>query len=229
MVPDRNFSGRREDKRLVTGHVCYTADHRLSGAAAAQFFRSDRAHAKIARIDTARARALPGVLAIVTGADLVAAGWKGLPAMAFFKGVGGSSLNVPFRTGLAHERVRFVGEPVALVVAETANIALDAIELIETEYADLPGYVEAGEAVAEGAQGLHDGVANNLALEYEYGNRQAADEAFAKAAHVVRVAVRAQRIAGNPMEPKSCAAKYDTASDSFELWAPTQGTSDLRT
>ncbi len=228
-MPEHQFKGRREDARLVTGRGRYTDDAQLAGEAAGQFLRSDRPHAKIVRIDTAKARALKGVIAILTGADLVAAGWKGLPAMAFFKGVGGSSLTVPFRTGLAHERVRFVGEPVALVVAETAHVALDAVELIETEYEDLPAYVDAGEAIAEGAQGLHDGVANNLALDYEYGDRQAADEAFATAAHVVRVAVRAQRIAGNPMEPKSCAARYDAAGDSFELWAPTQGTSDLRT
>src|SRR6202012_5594900 len=116
---------------------------------------------------------------------LVAAGWKGLPATAFFKGVGGSSLHVPFRTGLAHERVRFVGEPVALVVADTANIAMDAAELIDVEYEDLPGYVEATEAATDGAQTLHDSVPNNLAFEYEYGNQQAADEAFAKADHIV--------------------------------------------
>jgi len=227
-VSDRNFSGRREDIRLVTGHGCYTADQQLAGAAAAHFLRSDRTHAKIVRIDTARARALPGVLAIITGDDLVAAGWKGLPAMAFFKGVGGSSLQVPPRYGLAHERVRFVGEPIALIVAETDYIAQDAAEQIEIEYADLPVLVEAADANAAGAVRIHDDVPDNLALDYEYGNRQAADEAMAGAAHIARAKVRAQRIAGNPMEPKSCAAAYDAATDSFDLYAPTQGTSDLR-
>ncbi len=227
-MPEHQFKGRREDARLVTGRGRYTDDAELTGEAAGQFLRSDRPHAKIIKIDAAKAREIKGVVEILTGADLVAAAWKGLPAMAFFKGVGGSSLNVPFRTGLAHERVRFVGEPVALVVAETANIAMDAAELIEVEYEDLPGYVEASEALTDGAQTLHDGVPHNLAFEYEYGSQQAADEAFSRAAHVVRAEVRAQRIAGNPMEPKSCAAKYDAASDSFELWAPTQGTSDLR-
>src|SRR5215472_11830556 len=186
MVSDRNFSGRREDIRLVTGHGCYTADQQLAGAAAAHFLRSDRAHAKIVRIDTARACALPGVLAIITGDDLVAAGWKGLPAMAFFKGVGGSSLQVPPRYGLAHERVRFVGEPIALIVAETDYIAQDAAEQIEVEYADLPVLVEAADANAAGAVRIHDDVPDNLALDYEYGNRQAADEAMAGAAHIAR-------------------------------------------
>jgi aerobic carbon-monoxide dehydrogenase large subunit len=227
-LSERKFSGRREDVRLVTGHGCYTADQLLDGAAAAHFLRSDRAHAKIVRIDTARARALPGVLAIVTGDDLVAAAWKGLPAMAFFKGVGGSSLQVPPRYGLAHERVRFVGEPVALIVAETDYVAQDAAEQIAVEYADLPALVEAADANAAGAVRLHDDVPDNLALDYEYGNRQAADEAMAGAAHIARVKVRAQRIAGNPMEPKSCAATYDAANDSFDLYAPSQGTADLK-
>jgi carbon-monoxide dehydrogenase large subunit len=228
-LSERKFSGRREDKRLVTGHGCYTADQRLDGAAAAHFLRSDRAHAKIVRIDTARARAFKGVLAIVTGDGLVAAGWKGLPAMAFFKGVGGSSLQVPPRYGLAYERVRFVGEPVALIVAETDYIAQDAAEQIEVEYQDLPVLVEAADANAAGAVRIHEEVPDNLALDYEYGNRQTADEAMAGAAHVARVKVRAQRIAGNPMEPKSCAASYDAATGTFDLYAPSQGTSDLKT
>jgi aerobic carbon-monoxide dehydrogenase large subunit len=227
-LSERKFSGRREDVRLVTGHGCYTADQRLDGAAAAHFLRSDRAHARIVRIDAARARALPGVLAVLIGDDLVAAGWKGLPAMAFFKGVGGSSLQVPPRYGLAHARVRFVGEPVAVIVAETDYVAQDAAEQIEVEYADLPALVEAADANAAGAVRIHDDVPDNLALDYEYGNRQATDEAMAGSAHIARVKVRAQRIAGNPMEPKSCAASYDAATDSFDLYAPSQGTSDLK-
>ena len=171
---------------------------------------------------------MPGVLGVLTGADFAAAGWKGLPAMAFFKGVGGSSLHVPPRYGLAHERVRFVGEPVAIVVAETEHIAQDAAELIEIEYEDLPVLVEAKDANAAGAVRIHDDVPDNLAFEYEYGNRQAAEQAMAGAAHGFGSQLRAQRIAGNPMEPKSAVASYDAASDSFELSAPTQGICDLK-
>jgi aerobic carbon-monoxide dehydrogenase large subunit len=225
----KKFSGRREDLRLVTGRGTYTADRTIEGQAAAAFLRSDRAHAKIVRIDIERARAMPGVLGVLTGADLLAAGWKGLPAMAFFKGVGGSSLRVPPRYGLAHERVRFVGEPVALVVAESEYLAQDAAELIEVEYQDLPVLVEAADANAPGAARIHDDVPDNLAFEYEYGNRQAVDQAMAAAAHIARVQLRAQRISGNPMEPKSAVARYDAASDCYELGAPTQGTSDLKT
>lgn len=226
-VSDRNFHGRREDLRLVTGHGRYTADVVADGQAAGHFLRSDRAHARIVRIDTEKAAALPGVFGILTAADVAAAGWKGLPAMAFFKGVGGSSPRVPPRYALAHERVRFVGEPVALIVAESNYIAQDAAELIAIEYEDLPVLVEAEAASAAGAR-IHDDVPDNLAFEYEYGNREAAEQAMAGAAHVVRVRVRAQRIAGNPMEPKSAVASYDAASDSFELGAPSQGTSDLK-
>ena len=227
-MSDRNFHGRREDLRLVTGRGRYTADVNLPGQAAGHFLRSDRAHAQIARIDAARARALPGVIEVLTGADVAAAGWKGLPAMAFFKGVGGSSLRVPPRYGLADGRVRFVGEPVALVVAESDYIAQDAAEQIEVDYEDLPVLVEAAAASAAGAARIHDEAPDNLAFDYEYGNRQAADAAMAAAAHVVRVQVRAQRIAGNPMEPKSALAWYDAATDSFDLYAPSQGTSDLK-
>jgi carbon-monoxide dehydrogenase large subunit len=214
---------------LITGRGLYTADHSFSTQASAHFLRSDRAHAKILHIDTESARALPGVLDILTSDDLVATGWKGTPSTSFFKGVGGSSLRIPFRTGLANGRVRFVGEPVAVVIAESEHIAQDAGELIAIEYEDLPVAVEARDAIAAGALPLHDELPDNLAFDYEYGDRQATEQAFADAAHIVRVEVRAQRISGNPMEPKSCAALYDAARESFELCIPTQGAADIKT
>ena len=227
-MSDREFHGRREDLRLVTGRGRYTADVAIAGQAAACFVRSDRAHARIVRVDIAAARAIPGVLAVLTGADAVAAGWKGLPAMAFFKGVGGTTLRVPPRYALAHDRVRFVGEPVAVVVAETDFVAQDAAERVAVDYEDLPVLVEAAAASAPGAVRIHDDAPDNLAFEYEYGNREATDAAMAGAAHVARVTVTAQRIAGNPMEPKSALATYDAASGTFDLYAPTQGISDFK-
>jgi aerobic carbon-monoxide dehydrogenase large subunit len=227
-LAEHQFKGRREDARLVTGRGRYTDDYGFEGQAWASFLRSDRAHAAIVRIDTAQAGTMPGVIDIVTGQDLADTGWKGMPAAAFFKGVGGSALRVPFRSGLAQGRVRFVGEPVALVVADTEANAQDAAEQIAVEYDDLPVQVEAADALAEGAVRLHDEFPDNLAFDYEYGNAEAADQAFAGAAHIVRAEVRAQRISGNPMEPKSCAALYDSAADSFELCAPTQGAADLK-
>jgi carbon-monoxide dehydrogenase large subunit len=222
------FKGRREDLRLVTGRGRYTADWSLPGQAHCWFLRSDRAHAEIARIETGAARAMPGVLAILTGADVVRAGLKTPRPLTFMKGKDGTTLKVPERPALAHERVRFVGEPVALVVAESEAAAQDAAERIVVEYRDLPVVIEAADGAAPTAPQLHAGIAGNLALDYEYGNRAATEAAFAGAHQVVRVTLDAQRIAGNPMEPKSCLAAHDAASDSLDLYIPTQGISDIR-
>jgi len=227
-LAEHQFKGRREDQRLVTGRGRYTNDHHLHGQAAAHFLRADRAHAKIVKIDTSAARASKGVLDIVTGEDIVATGWKTPPVLAFFKGVGGSSVRVPFRPGLAHGTVRFVGEPVAVVVAETEHLAQDAAEKIVIEYEDLPVAVDAAAALEAGAPRVHADMPDNLCFEYEYGSKDPVDQAFAKAAHIIRVEVTAQRIAGNPMEPKSCMAQYHPAMDVFDLYAPTQGISDIK-
>ena len=227
-MPKHQFKGRREDARLLAGRGRYTSDHQFEGQAAACFLRADRAHASIIRIGIDAASRQPGVIDIVTGDDVIATGWKGPPSMSFFKGVGGSSLRVPFRSALAHGRVRFVGEPVALVVAETEHQAQDAAELIEIEYKDLPVVVEAADGISTASVRLHPDLPDNLAFDYEYGDRQSTDPGFEQAAHVVRVSLRAQRIAGNPMEPKSCIAHFDAANDAYEVCMPTQGISDIR-
>jgi aerobic carbon-monoxide dehydrogenase large subunit len=227
-VPKHQFKGRREDARLLTGRGRYTSDHQFEGQAAACFLRAERAHASIIRIGIDSARRQPGVIDIVTGDDVIATGWKGPPSMSFFNGVGGSSLRVPFRSALAHGRVRFVGEPVALVVAETEHQAQDAAELIEVEYEDLPVVVEAAAGISTNSVRLHPDLPDNLAFDYEYGDRQSTEPGFGQAAHIVRVSLRAQRIAGNPMEPKSCIAHYDAAKDVYEVCMPTQGISDIK-
>jgi aerobic carbon-monoxide dehydrogenase large subunit len=220
--------GRREDFRLVTGRGQYTADWNLDGQAHACFLRSDRAHAEIVTIDLSAARAVPGVLAVLTGADVVAAGFKTPPAILFMKGKGGSAFKLPHRHALAHERVRFVGEPVALVIALTQAAAEDGAERIAIEYRDLKPAVAAEEALAAGASPLHRDVPGNLAMDYEYGALAPVEAAFAKAAHVARVTLDAQRICGNPMEPKACLAAYDPATGIYDLYLPTQGMADIR-
>jgi carbon-monoxide dehydrogenase large subunit len=220
--------GRREDFRLLSGRGRYTADWNLNGQAHAYFLRSDRAHAEIVRIDTGVARAVPGVLAVLTGADIVAAGFKTPPVILFMKGKGGSSFKLPHRHALAHERVRFVGEPVALVVAQTEAAAQDGAERIVIEYSDLKPLIAAEDALAADAPQLHPDVPGNLAMEYEYGALAPVEAAFAKAAHVARVTLDAQRISGNPMEPKACLAAYDAATGICDLYLPTQGMSALR-
>ncbi|HEV2955515.1 MAG TPA: xanthine dehydrogenase family protein molybdopterin-binding subunit [Xanthobacteraceae bacterium] len=220
--------GRREDFRLVSGSGKYTADWNLDGQAHGCFLRSDRAHAEIATIDVSAARAVPGVLAVLTGADVVVAGFKTPPAILFMQGKGGSAFKMPHRHALAHERVRFDGEPVALEVAQTQAAAEDAAERIAIAYRDLAPTVTAEAALAAGAAQLHRDVPGNLAFDYEYGARAPVEAAFANAAHVARVTLCAQRVAGNPMEPKACLAAYDAATGMYDVYLPTQGMADVR-
>ena len=203
------FKGRREDLRLLTGQGRYTADWDLPGQARGYFLRSDRPHAEIVAIDTAAAMAGPGVLAVFSGEHVIKAGFKSPRPILHFKGKDGAAIKVPHRPALAHERVRFVGEAVALVVAETEAAAQDAAERIVVDYRDLPVVIEAADALAAAAPLIHADVPGNLAVDYEYGSRAPVEEAFAKAAQVVRLTLEAQRISGNPMEPKSCLAAYD--------------------
>jgi carbon-monoxide dehydrogenase large subunit len=222
------FKGRREDFRLVTGQGRYTADWNFPNEAYGQFLRSSHAHAEIAAVDISAAASSPGVVCILTGDDVVKAGFKSPPPISFFKGKDGTSLKNPHRHALAHQRVRFVGEPVALVVADTEAAAQDALEKIVIEYRELPVVVGAAAALEPGAPQLHDDVPGNLAIDYVLGDRAATDEAFAKAAHVVTLKLDAQRLSGVPMEPKSGTAVYDAKTDSYDLYMPTQGMGDVR-
>jgi len=181
-----DFKGRREDARLLTGQGRYTADWNRPGQAHAVFLRADRAHAVIRSIDMAAARAAPGVLAVLTGEDAVAAGFDRGSAMMPVKGRG-EALRVPPRPALATDRVRFVGEPVALVVAETAHQAADAAELIAVDYETLPVVADAAAALASDAPIIHDAVPDNLCFDFDYGDAAATDAAFAQAACVVRL------------------------------------------
>ncbi|MGH8621185.1 MAG: xanthine dehydrogenase family protein molybdopterin-binding subunit, partial [Burkholderiales bacterium] len=187
---------RREDVRLVTGAGRFTADWRLEGELHAAFLRADRAHAEIVRCDAAPALALTGVRAVLTGEDARAAGFKSLPNIVTYPGKDGQQVKKPHHPVLAMGRVRFVGESVAMVVADTAAIAEDARELIDIEYRDLPAVASFDAAVRPGAPQLHDGVPGNLAFEYESGDAQAVAAAFARAKYVSRVTTESQRLVG---------------------------------
>ncbi len=216
------YQGRREDVRLVTGRGRYIADRTLPGQAFGAFLRADRPHAEILAIDPSAALAMPGVVAVFTRDNL-----EGLHARPVnpAKGKDGSSVALPDRPMLAADRVRFVGELVALVVAESDDLARDAAEAIRVDYRDLPAVTDAGAAAAPGAPQLHEAAPGNLNFLYDYGDEAAANAAFAKAAWTASVTVDAQRMAGNPMEPKSCLAAYDAATQTYELHAPNQGMS----
>jgi carbon-monoxide dehydrogenase large subunit len=223
-----SFKGRREDRRLLTGSGCFTADWNLPGQVHAAFLRADRAHARIRSIDIGAARALPGMLAVLTGDDVMAAGFKSLPTNAPGPGHAGSTFRAPDRSALAHGRVRFVGEGVALAIAETAAIAQDACELIKVDYEDLAVVTTPAAAIAPGAPQLHESVPNNLVLEFGYGDEAATAAALATAAHKVTLTLDAQRISGAPMEPKACAVSYDRATDSFDVYMQNQGMADIQ-
>src|SRR5687768_12710051 len=219
------LKGRLEDDRMLTGRGRYVSDWNLPGQAYGHFLRSDRAHAEIVSIDTAEALRHPGVVAVFTGADLAGA-LKSLPAALPVKGRGGKELINPGRPALAHGRVRFAGDAVALIVAESATAAQDAAELVAVEYRELPAVVSAAEALAEGAPLVHDAVPGNMVLDYESGDEAGAREAFARAARIVKMDVHVSRVVGNPMEPRACLAAF--VSDQYHLYTCTQGVAIMR-
>jgi carbon-monoxide dehydrogenase large subunit len=219
----RQFKGRREDDRLLTGRGRYTADWNLPDQLYGCFLRSDRAHADIVSLEKAKALDMPGVLAIFTGED--AADFKTPPPMVKYPGKGGAALKVPHRDVIARKRVRYVGQEVALVVATSPAAAQDAAEAIEIEYRDLPAVVDAEAALEAGAPQLHEEIPGNLSFDYEYGDEKAAADALARAAHVTRLKLESTRISGTPMEPKACVAAYDAQSGSFDVYASSQGMS----
>jgi carbon-monoxide dehydrogenase large subunit len=219
------LKGRLEDDRMLTGRGRYVADWNLPGQAHAHFLRSDRAHAEIVSIEKEQALRHPGVVAIFTGADLGAA-LKSLPAALPAKGRGGAELINPGRPALAQGRVRFAGDAVALIVAETPSAAQDAADLVAIEYRDLPAVVSAAEALAPGAPLVHDAVPGNLVLDYESGDEAAARAAFDRAARVVELTVDISRVVGNPMEPRACLAAF--VSGQYHLYTCTQGAPIMR-
>jgi len=217
----REFKGRREDDRLLTGRGRYTADWNLPGQLYGCFLRSDRAHAEIMSLNTQAALGFPGVKAIFTGEDT--ADFKTPPPIVRYPGKGGAMIKVPHRDVIARKRVRYVGQEVALVVATSAAAAQDAAEAIEVEYRELPVVVDARAALEPGAPPLHDDIPGNLSFDYVYGDEQATEAAFTRAAHVTRLELDSTRVSGTPMEPKACLAAYDAKSESFDVYTSTQG------
>jgi aerobic carbon-monoxide dehydrogenase large subunit len=225
---------RLEDARLVTGAGRYTDDVHLPGEAHAAFVRSLHAHAVIRSIDTAAARVMPGVLAVLTGADYRAAdltGIRQLPVPADVidykqKAFGPDSTRPPFDTPqwpLAIGKVRYVGEPLAAVIAETSSAARDAAAAVGVGYDILPAVTDAIDAIAPGAPALHDAVPDNLALDAQFGDRDATDAVFAQAEIVVEHTFRNQRIVNAQMEPRAALGSYDAKDDRYTLISGSQG------
>lgn len=216
---------RKEDDTLVRGKGKYTDDFALPGQAYCWMVRSSHAHGIIKSIDTATARTMPGVLGAWTGAELVAAGYNPFTCGMPLKNRDGSPLLQTNRPALATDKVRFVGDPIAFVVAETLAQARDAAEAVEVDIEPLPAVTDAAEAVKPGAPQLYDNIPNNVALDYHYGDAAKIDAAFAAAAHVTKLDIVNTRVAVVSMEPRVALASYDKASERFTIQVPTQGVS----
>ena len=218
---------RREDARLLTGRGHYTADTNLPGQLHAAVLRADRPHALIVAINTDAALAMPGVHCVLTAADLEAAGWQSMPGGVPFEGIGGMKMNKPFWPALARGRVHFVGQPVALVAADTLAQAQDAAEAIMVEYEDLPAAIGFEAATRPGAPQLHAEAPGNLAFEYESGDAAAVDAAFARATMRSQITFDSQRIVGAPMEPRAFLAQWKDGA--VMVNTPSQGMNGMRT
>ena len=203
---------RVEDEALLKGQGQFSDDVTVPGQLVLHVLRSPHAHARIASIDVAAAAALPGVVAIVTGRDLAAAGVKPLPISRDFKRADGSRTAGPPQHVLAVDTVRFVGEAVAAIVAEGRDAARDAAEAIDVRYEPLPHVVDVDAAVAPGAPRVWDAAGGNVACVARHGRPDAVAAAFAKAAHVVALDLVNQRLAPAPLEPRSTLAHHDPAT-----------------
>jgi carbon-monoxide dehydrogenase large subunit len=218
------LKGRLEDDRMLTGRGRYVSDWNLPGQAYGHFLRSDRAHADIVSISKDEALKAKGVIAVFTADDFP--DLKSLPAALPYKGRGGMELINPGRPSLARGRVRFNGEPVALIVAESAVAAQDAADLVQVDYKDRPAVVRAVDALAAGAVLVHDGVPGNMPMEYESGDEAKTRAAFERAARVIACDVDISRVIGNPMEPRACLAAF--VGDQYHLYTCTQGVAIMR-
>jgi carbon-monoxide dehydrogenase large subunit len=219
---------RLEDDALLAGAGQFTDDVSLEAQAHLFFVRSPYPHARILAVDTTAAAAMPGVLKVFTGADLVAAGVKPIPGIGGFKRADGSPCATPPKRALAHERVRFVGEAVVAVVAESLRQARDAAEAVMVDYDELPMVVDVNDAIAAGAPALCDQAPDNIAAETRYGDAAATAAAFASARHVVKLGIVNQRLSALSLEPRSVLAGIDSASQRLTIRMSSQMPSGVR-
>jgi len=210
---------RKEDYRFLTGKGKYTDDINRSGQVYAYFVRSTRPHAKLKSINAKTTKAAPGVVGVFTGDDLAADGVGGIPC-AFAPD--GGPMNEPPRPALAQGTVRFVGDMIAVVIAESLAQAKDAAELLEIDYEELPVVVSAVAALKSGAPQLHEEAPNNVCFEWGLGDKAATDEAFSKADHITKLDLINNRKIGHAIEPRAAIGEYDSGSDHYTLYTTSQ-------
>ncbi len=221
---------RREDLRLITGQGHYTADWNQPGQLHGQVLRSPYAHAQIVSLNAGPARAMPGVIMVMTGKEAQAAKINSLigGVAPNVKGKNDSAMKKPFYPVLAYDKVFYIGQAVAYVIAETAAIAQDAAELIGVEYQELPAVATIDDAFAPGAPQLHADIPGNLAFEFERGDAQAVEVAFKRARYTTSIHLESQRLVVNPMEPRACLAVYHPEDESYTLYCSSQGIVGMR-
>lgn len=213
---------RKEDRQFLLGKGRFVDDIRVPGELHAVFVRSPHAHADINTVDVTDAGALPGVTAILTGADMESDGIGEIPFMWVMNKADGSPMNQPKRWGLARDRVRHVGEPVAVVIAESAAAATDAAEAVLVDYAPRPAVTESRAALEPAAPQLHDDAPGNEVYTWGRGDASAADAAIAGAAHVIELEIVNNRIACGAIETRTCLAVPDTGTGTTTLYDATQ-------
>jgi aerobic carbon-monoxide dehydrogenase large subunit len=213
---------RKEDRRFITGAGRYTDDMVVPGMKHAAFVRSPHAHAEIVSIDTGPAEAMPGVIGVLTGKQIKGDGIGNLICGWMIHSKDGSPMNMGAWSPLAVDRVRYVGDAVVVVVAETRSQARDAAEAVAIEYKVLDAVIDQADALEPGAPQIHPEAKNNLIFDWDLGDEAATDAAFAKAAHVVELDIRNNRLVPNAMEPRAALGHYDKAEDHYTCWTTSQ-------
>ncbi len=213
---------RKEDRRFTTGKGRYVDDIKLQGMTHAHFVRSPHGHAKVKGIDSSAALKMPGVVAVLTGQQIVDDKVGNLICGWAVHSKDGTPMKMGAWPAMAPETVRFVGQAVAVVIAETKNQARDAAEAVQVDYEELPAITNLKAAIAAGAPQLHPEAPNNIVYDWELGDQAATNDAFSKAANVVKMDLVNNRLAPNAMEPRAALASYDEAEEHFTLYSTSQ-------
>ncbi|MFO1127200.1 MAG: xanthine dehydrogenase family protein molybdopterin-binding subunit [Rhodospirillales bacterium] len=219
---------RQEDHRFLTGAGRYVSDIVVAGEAVAVFLRSPHAHADIVRIDLAEAAAVAGVLGIFTAADAAADGLGDIPCAIRIKGERGEQMPRPGRPLLAKARVRFIGEPVAMVVAAGRAAALDALDRIAVSYRELPAVVGFEDAMTDDVSPIWEGAPWNVAFFWQRGDAGTAAEELARASHVIRLELVNNRLIPSPLEPRAALGLFDATTGRYTLYTSSQGAHGIR-
>lgn len=213
---------RKEDKRFITGAGRYVDDMVVPGMKHAAFVRSPHAHAQIKKIDVKKAQGMPGVIGVLTGKELKADGIGNLICGWMIHSKDGSPMKMGAWSPLAVDKVRYVGDAIAIVVAETKGQARDAAEAVEITYKELKAVVDATKALQKGAPQVHAEAEDNLIFDWEIGDAKATDAAIKAAAHVTRMKIVNNRLVPNAMEPRAALGHYDKAEDHYTCWTTSQ-------